>query len=143
MLYKQDIYNSDEILSQILKSTVKIDGLLHKLGQHGTEEAAQNLVKLTFILCYIYIYICWKKSKFRGFSGSLRNLPHPYVQPRIAKGVDGQKATLIGLHDEIAGFKAEYDADKRLTPESLNYSLMSQPFSFPSTKRIIYYMWAS
>lgn len=72
----EDIYNSDEILSQILKSTVKIDGLLHKLGQHGTEEAAQ-----------------------------------------IAKGVDGQKATLIGLHDEIAGFKAEYDADKRLTPE--------------------------
>ena len=57
MLYKQDIYNSDEILSQILKPTVKMDGLLHKLGQHGTEEAAQNLVKLTFILCYIYIYL--------------------------------------------------------------------------------------
>ena len=57
MLYKQDIYNSDTILSQILKSTVKMDGLLHKLGQHGTEEAAQNLVKLTFILCYIYIFV--------------------------------------------------------------------------------------
>ena len=43
----------------------------------------------------------------------------------MVKGVQSQKATLIGLHDEIAGLKAEYDADKKLSPESLYmFSLM-------------------
>ena len=72
ILWKQDINNADEILSQILKSTVKMDGLLDKLAQLGTDEAVQKLVKLTLIIWYL------SESQGLGVSsGLLLNLPHP------------------------------------------------------------------
>ena len=40
----EDIYNTDEVLSQILKSSVKMDGLLDKLGKLDTREAAEKLI---------------------------------------------------------------------------------------------------
>ena len=42
--FPQDIYNTDEVLSQILKSSVKMDGLLDKLSKLETSEAAEKLI---------------------------------------------------------------------------------------------------
>ncbi len=38
---------------------------------------------------------------------------------RAAKSLENQKATLLRLHDDIASLKAEWDADKKLSNESL------------------------
>lgn len=40
---------------------------------------------------------------------------------RTKKDIESQRATLYSLHDEIAVLKAEYDADKGLSPETLDF----------------------
>jgi len=42
-----------------------------------------------------------------------------FVDLRMVKSIENQKKTLFTLHDEIATFKAEYDADKEISPENL------------------------
>ena len=37
----------------------------------------------------------------------------------MIKSIQNQKKSLITLHDDIATFKAEYDADKEISPENL------------------------
>lgn len=64
---------------------------------------------------------------------------------RTKKDLESQRATLYSLHDEIAVLKAEYDADKGLSSESLDFdkhgsnwdSAESQSSQHPATLSLL------
>ena len=90
-----------------------MDSVLFKLKELGTEEANTNLE----------LSICLVRYPNHFFNnGMVSHFSFTQLSAlliRNATNIEKQKATLMTLHDEIAGYKAEYDADQELNEETL------------------------
>ena len=115
----KDIYNVDEMLTQILKTSGHMDSLVKRLKEIEGDEAKKLLCLNTSQPFSLSSHVEFKILKTSYYiNHQLDCLPHIRCHDDLVK----QKATLIGLHDEIAGLKAEYDADKTISDEILSFS---------------------
>lgn len=59
----KDVYNVEEILSQIFKTTGKMDGNISKLQEVESDEAKKTLI-LSWFHCYLFGWNVWARSFF-------------------------------------------------------------------------------